>query len=106
MRLHPSVGLTMPRVIPAGGATIAGVKMPAGYRVGINSAVIQYDTNVFGTDVSEFKPERWLDSGGDVARMERTMLVFGRGARTCLGKHVSSKKLFSWLNITMMSSEY
>ena len=40
MRLHPSVGLTMPRFVPIGGATISGYHFPEGYRIGVNSAVI------------------------------------------------------------------
>lgn len=87
MRLHPSVGLTMPRVVPTEGATISGFHFAPGYRVGMNGAVVQYDKDVFGTDADEFDPERWIK--GDAARMERTMLVFGAGARTCLGKNVS-----------------
>jgi cytochrome P450 len=39
MRLHPSVGLIMPRVVPPGGTTISSVNIPASYRVGINPAV-------------------------------------------------------------------
>lgn len=89
MRLHPSVGLTMPRTIPPGGATISGYRFAAGYRIGMNGAVVQYDEDVFGPDASAFKPERWIDGGGDVARMQRTMLVFGAGTRTCIGKNVS-----------------
>ena len=88
MRLHPSVGLTMPRIVPAGGATISGFYFPEGYRVGINGAVVQYDKDVFGPDAEVFRPERWLE--GDSSRMEKTMLVFGAGARTCIGKNVSS----------------
>ena len=87
MRLHPSVGLTMPRVVPAGGTTISGFYFPEGFRVGINGAVVQYDTDVFGPDAEVFRPERWLE--GDSARMEKTMLVFGAGGRTCIGKNVS-----------------
>ena len=39
MRLHPSVGLTMPRLVPAGGAVLAGHHIPAGSCVGVNGAV-------------------------------------------------------------------
>lgn len=87
MRLHPSVGLTMPRVVPAGGATISGFTFPAGYRVGINSAVVQYDRDIFGPNAAEFNPDRWLN--GNSVQMEKAMLQFGAGARTCIGKSVS-----------------
>lgn len=87
MRLHPSVGLTMPRTVPASGATISGFHNVSGYRIGINGAVIQYDKDVFGQDAEAFNPDRWIE--GDAARMEKTMMVFGAGARTCIGKNVS-----------------
>ncbi|KAI4121066.1 MAG: hypothetical protein LQ341_007461 [Variospora aurantia] len=85
MRLHPSVGLTMPRTVPPGGATISGYYFAAGYRVGINAAVIQYDQDVFGADADVFRPERWIE--GDSVRMQRTMIAFGAGTRTCIGKN-------------------
>ncbi|KAL9003650.1 MAG: hypothetical protein Q9188_003494 [Gyalolechia gomerana] len=92
MRLHPSVGLTMPRTVPAGGATISGFHFVSGYRIGINGAVIQYDKDVFGPDAEAFNPDRWIE--GDAARMEKTMMVFGAGARTCIGKNISLSEIF------------
>jgi cytochrome P450 len=88
MRLHPSVGLTMPRLVPAGGATISGFYFPEGYRVGVNGAVVQYDKDVFGPDADNFNPDRWIE--GDAARMDKTMIQFGAGPRTCIGKNVSA----------------
>ena len=58
MRLHPSVGLTMSRLVPAGGATISGFHFPEGYRIGINGAVVQYDKDVLGPDADNFNPDR------------------------------------------------
>ncbi|KAI4094917.1 MAG: hypothetical protein LQ344_001962 [Seirophora lacunosa] len=103
MRLHPSVGLTMPRTIPPGGATISGYRFAAGYRIGMNGAVVQYDEDVFGPDASAFKPERWIDGGGDVARMQRTMLVFGAGTRTCIGKNISLSEIYKLIPHIMRS---
>jgi cytochrome P450 len=88
MRLHSSVGITLPRTVLAGGATISGFSSPERYSVGINGAVVQYDKDVFGVDAENFKPERWIE--GDVVHMEKAMLVFGAGTRTCLGKNVSA----------------
>lgn len=87
MRLHPSVGLGMPRHVPSEGATIAGRHFPGGSRVSMNAAVIHYDSDVFGEDAAAFNPERWL--GSNAANMDRHMLHFGGGSRTCLGKNVS-----------------
>ena len=87
MRLHPSVGLTMPRVVPAGGASISGFHFPEGYRVGVNGAVVHYDKDIFGSDADKFNPNRWIE--GNAARMDKAMIQFGAGPRTCIGKNVS-----------------
>ncbi|MCJ1474776.1 hypothetical protein MMC13_003436 [Lambiella insularis] len=92
MRLHPSVGLTMPRLVPASGATISGFHFPEGYRVGVNAAVVQYDNDVFGPDADSFNPDRWIER--DAVQMDRTMLQFGAGPRTCIGKNISLSEIY------------
>lgn len=90
MRLRPPLGTGMPRHIPAGGAKLAGEFFPEGVKVGVNAAVVQYDNDVFGDDADMFWPERWLTADKvRQAQMERTMLIFGAGRRTCIGMHVS-----------------
>lgn len=87
MRLHPSVGLTLPRYAPAGGLWTDGRYIPPGYRIGMNAAVVQYDQSIFGDDSYSFRPSRWLT--GAASDMDRGMIHFGAGTRTCLGKNVS-----------------
>ena len=55
----------------------------------MNAMVTQFDETVFGEDAHEFRPERWLESEERFRAMEKAMLVFGAGTRTCIGKHVS-----------------
>ncbi|RDW81043.1 uncharacterized protein DSM5745_04600 [Aspergillus mulundensis] len=90
MRLHPAVGYHLPRVVPPGGATIAGVYIPEGYHIGINPAVVQYDKDVFGADADMFNPDRWLNGNGNLERMEKVMLAFGAGDTACIGKSVAT----------------
>lgn len=94
MRLHPSVALTMPRLVPASGATISGFQFPKGYRVGINPAVVHYDKDVFGPDADGFNPDRWIN--GDAVQMEKAMIQFGAGPHVCLGKNVSTGSCFNF----------
>lgn len=55
----------------------------------MNAMVVQFDKEVFGEDAHEFRPERWLQSEERYRAMDKAMLVFGAGTRTCIGKHVS-----------------
>jgi cytochrome P450 len=89
IRLHPSIGLTLPRHVPKGGCLIAGKWFPAGTRVGMNAAVVQRNKDVFGEDADEFVPERWL--GPDAARMGRYMLQV-----LLPNSPASSKYLHAW----------
>ncbi|KAG8628055.1 hypothetical protein KVT40_003928 [Elsinoe batatas] len=89
LRLHPATGLPMMRMVPAGGATIAGVFFPAGTEVGVNSWVAHHNKRIFGPDADDFVPERWLQSAERSSTMERYFMAFGAGSRTCVGKNIS-----------------
>nr|POE72189.1 cytochrome p450 monooxygenase [Quercus suber] len=87
LRLHPAVGMSLPRVTPEGGATIAGRYIPAGTVIGANPWVVHRSEEVYGEDVEAFRPERWLtEDNGD---MHRFFFAFGSGARMCLGRNIS-----------------
>ncbi|KAJ6276547.1 cytochrome P450, partial [Bipolaris maydis] len=100
MRLHPSVGMTLPRHVPQGGCVIAGEWFPEGSRVGVNAAVVQRDRGIFGHDADDFVPERWFRA--DATKIERYMFQvrvttssnFGGGARTCIGKNISLCEMY------------
>ncbi|KAL4790363.1 cytochrome P450 [Aspergillus venezuelensis] len=89
MRMHPSVGLTMPRYVPTGGRIIAGQFMPARTKVGISAPVLHQNKDIFGRDADTFNPERWLRDSRAAAEMDRHMLHFGAGSRICVGKNIS-----------------
>ncbi|KAK4496521.1 hypothetical protein PRZ48_012501 [Zasmidium cellare] len=67
-RIHTSTGVNMARIVPLGGAEIAGHWFPGDTRVGCNSHATHFDKEVFGQDADEFVPERWLKA--DAANME------------------------------------
>jgi cytochrome P450 len=89
MRLHPSVGLSIQRYAPVEGIELGKTFVPKGYRVGLNPAVVHYQKEAFGEDAAQFRPERWLAASEEVKAMDRNILTFGAGTRTCIGKNVS-----------------
>lgn len=94
MRLFPSYQVSMQRLVPKQGIVLSDVYIPAGYRVGINPGCIHYNKEVFGEDAYEFRPERWLESEERTKVMEKAIITFGAGTRTCTGRNVSGRLAF------------
>ncbi|KAI3548812.1 uncharacterized protein CCOS01_13119 [Colletotrichum costaricense] len=88
LRIHPGAQLSLPRTVPPQGMTISGQFIPGGYTVGINAAVLHFDKKVFGQDAESFNPDRWLDTSR-ANYMDKYMMAFGGGTRTCLGKNIA-----------------
>ncbi|KAH9204679.1 cytochrome P450 [Leptodontidium sp. 2 PMI_412] len=89
LRCMPATGLVLQRVVPEGGATLAGRFFPAGTLVGISAWVAHANKDVFGADAETFRPERWLESSEVVKARDAYFMSFGSGPRTCLGKNIS-----------------
>ncbi|KAL0936767.1 cytochrome P450 oxidoreductase [Colletotrichum truncatum] len=103
LRLHPAVGMTLPRVVPKGGYQVDGHFMPAGSVVGVNPWVVHRNTDVYGHDVHSFRPERWLkENNGD---MHRFFFAFGSGARMCIGRNISWMEMSKLIPTLFMKFE-
>ncbi|KAF5016196.1 hypothetical protein F66182_12201, partial [Fusarium sp. NRRL 66182] len=90
MRMHPGVSYPLERVVPRGGAELCGTYLPEGTVVGVNAAVIHRNRDIFGHDADHFRPERWLEGSEEkIKEMDRNLLTFGAGTRTCIGKNIS-----------------
>ncbi|KAH8701234.1 pisatin demethylase [Phaeosphaeriaceae sp. PMI808] len=86
LRIHPVLGQPLVRVVGKDGAYIANHYFPPGTEVGVNPWAFHRNTSVFGTNASEFQPERWIEDGN---HMQSTCLNFGAGPRGCIGKNIS-----------------
>ena len=92
LRLHPAIGMSLPRVTPAGGIEIDGHFIPEGVSIipcfleealltviqtviGTNPWVVHRNAEIFGDDVEAFRPERWLKTD-DRANMGASSFCF------------------------------
>ncbi|KAH7174986.1 cytochrome P450, partial [Fusarium flagelliforme] len=73
-----------------GGATICNTLIPEGTDVMVSSHDIKNCTWMFGSDASEYNPERWIDVDEQKRRdMERSAMGFSWGRRVCMGQHLA-----------------
>ncbi|OCT48003.1 benzoate 4-monooxygenase cytochrome P450 [Cladophialophora carrionii] len=91
-RLVGPAGLTLPN----------GVQLPPGTVVCMNAASMSMLPHVFGQDARVFNPDRWMQQRGESDeafherrwRMQRAMIVFGHGSRSCIGKNIVQLELY------------
>lgn len=82
LRVHPAVGVSLVREVPAGGAQIDGYFFPQSVseepklplykmtsalttkktQVGVNAWGLNYNENIYGPDAHQFRPERWFEN--------------------------------------------
>lgn len=94
LRLSPALALPLERIVPPSGLHIGETAIPPGTIVGINPWVFHRDKRIFGHDADEWSPERWLvKDDNKIKYMERHLLSFGAGTRTCLGRHIAMLEL-------------
>lgn len=101
-RLHPAIGIGLERIVPASGFLLPdGFVLPTGSNVSINAWVLNRHA-IFGDDLDDFIPERWLqqnqESADEYEKRIRTMkhadLTFGGGSRACTGKYISLLEIY------------
>ncbi|OJJ73108.1 hypothetical protein ASPBRDRAFT_40730 [Aspergillus brasiliensis CBS 101740] len=64
------------------GVSVAGYPVPKGTTLTWNSHVLHFDSETFGNDVNEFRPERWLLADAQQrSRMEQGLISFNRCVR-------------------------
>ncbi|KAF2753019.1 cytochrome P450 [Pseudovirgaria hyperparasitica] len=94
-RIHPPFGLPYERVVPKEGARISGEWFKGGTVVGCSAWVVHRNEEVFGAEVDTWRPERWLDCDAEQRKkMENSLLTFGHGHRSCIGKNISYLEVY------------
>ncbi|KAI0738891.1 cytochrome P450 [Daedaleopsis nitida] len=88
LRVFSPIPMSFPRVVPRGGGTVDGVRLPGGTVVSCQPYTLhRLDEGVF-PDPEEFVPERWLEPEGATER-NQLFFAFAAGGRGCIGKHLA-----------------
>ena len=89
LRFSPSTPFILPRYVSNGGMNLNGIWVPEGTEIGANPYIIHRDSGVFGADAHLFRPERWLENEERAKEMNKYILSWGYGTRSCLGKNIA-----------------
>ncbi|PFH57844.1 hypothetical protein XA68_14482 [Ophiocordyceps unilateralis] len=89
LRLYSAAPSGLPRVVPPGGAELAGYRLDAGTVVCAQAYSMHRDPLVFPSPDS-FLPERWAEP---TKAMKDAFMPFGRGPRVCIGQHLARMEL-------------
>uniref|UniRef100_A0A0E0JTN8 Cytochrome P450 n=1 Tax=Oryza punctata TaxID=4537 RepID=A0A0E0JTN8_ORYPU len=89
MRLYPPVPMAF-RVAVEDDVLPDGTVVRAGWSADCSSYAMGRMPQLWGQDCCEFRPERWLDGGGQCVAVDAARYpVFHAGPRSCLGKEMS-----------------
>ncbi|KAK9418007.1 hypothetical protein SUNI508_08436 [Seiridium unicorne] len=89
LRLYCAAPAGLPRVVPPGGAHLAGHQLPAGATVRTQAYSLHREPTVFANP-DKFIPERWENPTKD---MRDAFMPFGGGSRVCIGMHLARLEL-------------
>lgn len=93
MRLHSTSALGLPRIVTAQhGIGYGEEHFLQGTVLSVPSFTIHHDAEVWGEDVEEFKPDRWLPENL-TPRQKTCFNPFSYGPRACVGQNVAHMEL-------------
>ncbi|KAF9012303.1 cytochrome P450 [Hymenopellis radicata] len=93
LRVQPTVGLGLPRIVPPQGLTVYGQTLTPGTTIAAPYYTASRDASVWGPDAEDFRPERWLEDDENMNAKKREFQPFSEGPMACLGKALALAEL-------------
>jgi cytochrome P450 len=99
-RMTHGVSSRMARIAPDQDLKFAEYILPRGTCIGMTNFLQHTNPEIF-PDPDEFRPERWLGNPG----LERHLVNFSRGARSCLGINLAKVEMYLTLAVLFQRFE-
>lgn len=88
-RVLPSIVFQLLRYAPPDFA-VRGQQIPLGTPVGISPVAQNHDTDIWGPDADDFRPERWFEDTAKSKYWDTCLMTFGgNGPRMCVGRNIA-----------------
>ena len=93
LRISSSVAGRLPRINPHAAMKYNGFMIPVGAAVSMSIRDVNLNETIF-PDAHCFIPERWLGDSEKRQALEKYMVAFGRGPRSCIGMNLALVELY------------
>jgi cytochrome P450 len=90
-RLSYGATSRLPRVSPKTSLQYKDWMIPAGTPVGMTSIILHENPCIF-PNPKKFDPDRWIGNGAE--RLDRYLVNFSRGTRSCLGIYLAQAEIY------------
>lgn len=97
LRRHSTSGMGLPRIM-AEDTEVCGEVFNAGTILSVPSYSIHHLKSVWGEDVWEYRPERWLESVEKTRELDKALNIFSQGPRGCVGRNVAFMELVIFIS--------
>ncbi|XP_061999938.1 cytochrome P450 714A1-like [Rosa rugosa] len=91
MRLYPPAAFVSREALED--TQVGNISIPKGVYLWTLIPTLHRDTDIWGQDANEFKPERFIDGVSKACKFPQAYIPFGLGPRTCLGKNFAMVQL-------------
>jgi cytochrome P450 len=85
---------------------IGDVTCPAGVTVEISALFIHHDPDIWGSDVNEFRPERFAEGIAKASKDKLALFPFGWGPRICIGQNFALLEAKMAMSMILQSLEF
>ena len=85
---------------------IGNIHLPAGVDLALPMLLIHHDPELWGDDVEEFRPERFLGGVSRASKDKLALFPFGWGPRTCIGQNFAMLEAKMALAMILQNFEF